>query len=92
MKRKNKRVIFAKIKFLKMENNITYYTNTPHVHRKFADVLAQFKELQREGEPPKVLREYFLKDELLALLLWFYDKSEEKEDITKLFTEFVEVG
>jgi hypothetical protein len=76
-----------------MDNTITYYTNTPHIHRKFSEVLESFRELSRAGEPPKILREYFLKDELLALLLWYAEKVEnaEGEPFRFSFADYEEV-
>ena len=75
-----------------MNDTVTYYTNTPFVHRKFSEILAKFKELKREGVSPKIMREYFLKDELLALLLWFSEKSEVAEGFSNVFAEYEEVS
>lgn len=76
-----------------MENNIIYYTDAPRINRTFADVLEAFKQMRSTGVSPKMMREHFLKDELLALTLWFAEKaaSAEGEFISPMLTDYEEV-
>lgn len=76
-----------------MEKTVTYYTDAPRINRTFADILAAFKQMRTTGVSPKMMREHFLKDELLALALWFADKAAmtEGETTSPVFAEYEEV-
>ncbi len=77
-----------------METKVTYFTNAPRINRTFSDILAVFKELRQTGVSPKMMREHFLKDELLALALWFAEKAETSngEHTSDMFVDFEEVS
>jgi hypothetical protein len=61
------------------EKSVQYFTDAPKVNGTFADVLAKFKSMRELGYSMKMIRETFLKDELLALAIWFMDKEENQE-------------
>ena len=77
-----------------MENTVTYYTDAPRINRTFADILAAFKKMRSTGVSPKMMREHFLKDELLAIAFWFADKAAQAEGeySAPMFAEYEEVG
>ncbi len=61
---------------------------------RFADILAKFKALKTLRFSEEEIRKAFTKDELVALLIWFDEQLNEKEQVlhqSDLFTEYEEV-
>ena len=61
---------------------------------RFADILAKFKALKTLRFSEDEIRKAFTKDELVALLIWFDEQLNAKQEVIKqsdLFTEYEEL-
>ncbi len=76
-----------------MTHQVTYFTDAPRINRSLSEILAQFKQMKDTGVSQKMMREHFLKDELLAIALWFAEKTDEADgqNHSGLFTQYEEI-
>jgi hypothetical protein len=75
-----------------MEIQAEYKTANPRINRRFADTLAKFKAMRDLGYPLEQIRQNLHKEDLLALAIYFYEKSENTEGGYKTdYSEYEEV-
>jgi hypothetical protein len=77
-----------------MVKDVMYHTDAPRINRTFADMLETFKQMKAMRVSSKIMREQFLKDELLAIALWYAEKAEAAEGghTSDIFSEYEEVS
>jgi hypothetical protein len=79
------------------EVQVTYFTDAPKINGEFAEILAKFKAMRQDDCSLKQIRESFLKDELVALAIWFMEQNLENtegghnSDLLAQYAEYEEV-